>query len=87
MEMNILENSKEELKVQLPNVTLAEVLRVYLDKDSSVDFVAWKREHPTENPILSVKTKGKTASKAVKDAVSLLEKDLDKASSEFKKLK
>ncbi len=85
--MKILENSKEELKVELGSVTLAEILRVYLNKDSAVEFVAWKREHPTENPILVVTTKGKTASKAVKDAISIIEKDLDKFSSDFKKLK
>ena len=45
---------------------------------SSVTFAAWKRKHPTEKPILVVKTKGKTAKKAVNDAVSSATKDLDK---------
>ena len=46
MEIKILNNSKEELEIELDNLTIAEVLRVYLNKDSSVTFAAWKRDHP-----------------------------------------
>ena len=87
MEINILKSSKDELEVQVDNLTIAELLRVYLNKDSSVTFAAWKREHITENPIISVKTKGKIAKKAVKDAISAIVKDLDKVEADFKKLK
>lgn len=85
--MNILESSKDELRVELGNLTIAEILRVYLNQDSSVTFAAWKREHSTEKPVLLVKTKGKTAKKAISDAVSSITKDLDKVDSDFKKLK
>jgi len=87
MEINILENSKDEIKLELENLTIAEILRVYLNKDDSVSFAAWKREHPTKNPVLLVRTKGKTAKKAINDAVSKITKDLDKIESDFKKLK
>lgn len=87
MEIKVLEDSKNEIKVELDNLTLAEILRVYLNKDSSVDVAVWNREHPTKNPILYVKTKGKTAKKAIDDAVKLLTKDLDSISSDFKKMK
>ncbi len=87
MEINILESSKDEIKLELSNLTIAEILRVYLNKDSSVNFAAWKREHPTKNPILSLKTKGKTAKKAINDAISAITKDLDKVEADFKKLK
>jgi len=87
MEIDILKNSKEEIEVQIGNLTLAEILRVYLNKDPSVTFAAWKREHPTEKPILSVKTKGKTSKKAINDAVTSLTKDLDMIYEDFKKLK
>ncbi len=87
MEMNILENSKDEIKLEIENLTIAELLRVYLNKDSSVTFAAWKREHPTKKPVLLVKTKGKTAKKAIDDAVSVITKDLDKLESDFKKIK
>ena len=87
MELNILKNEKEEIEFEIESLTIAEILRVYLNKDSSVTFAAWKREHPTKKPILLVKTKGKTAKKAVDDAVSAITKDLDKVESDFKKLK
>ena len=87
MEINILKSSKDELELELENPTIAEILRVYLNKDSSVEFAAWKREHPTEKPILAVKTKGKTPKKAVADAVNLITNDLDKVESDFKKMK
>ena len=85
--MKILENSKNEIKVEFGNLTIPEILRVYLNKDSSVSFVAWKREHPTENPILLVKTEGKTAKKALNDAVSLIIKELDQIEKDFSNLK
>ena len=87
MELNVLKSSKDEIEVQLENVSLAELLRVYLNEDSSVIFAAWKREHPTEKPILKVKTKGKSVKKAIDDAVNSATKDLDKIMNDFKKLK
>ena len=87
MEINILESSKDEIKLELENLTIAEILRVYLNKDDSVSFAAWRREHPTKNPVLLVRTKGKTAKKAINDAVSKITKDLDKIESDFKKIK
>lgn len=87
MELKVLKNLKEELEVELNDLTIAEILRVYLNKDSNVTFVAWKRDHPTKNPILKVQTKGKTAKRAVNDAVSAITKDLDNVMSDFKKLK
>ena len=87
MEVNVLRNEKNEIEVELGNLTIAEILRVYLNKDSAVDFVAWRREHPTKKPILLVKTKGKTAKKAITDAVKQIDKDLEELNSDFKKLK
>ena len=87
MDINVIESSKDEIKVEIGNLTIAEILRVYLNKDSSVEVAVWNREHPSKNPILYVKTKGKTAKKAVDDAVKAVSKELDKISSDFKKLK
>ena len=87
MDIKVLESSKEEIKLELDNLTIAEILRVYLNKDSNVSVAVWKREHPTKNPILLVRTKGKTAKKAVDDAVSAITKELEKISGDFKKLK
>jgi len=87
MEIKILRNLKDEIEFQIESLTLAELLRDYLNKDSSVTFAAWKREHITEKPIMLVKTKGKTAKKAINDAVSEAVKDLDKVEADFKKMK
>lgn len=87
MEMNILESSKNEIKLELENITIAEILRVYLNKDSSVSLAVWKREHLTKKPILVVQTKTKAAKKAIQDAAAEIEKDLDKIENDFKKLK
>jgi len=87
MEIKILRDAKDEIEVEIDSLTIAEILRVYLNKDSSVIFAAWKRDHPTKNPILLVKTKGKAAKKAINDAVAVLTKDLDKIETDFKKLK
>ena len=87
MEINVLKNSKDELEFQVENLTMAELLRVYLNKDSEVTFAAWKRNHPSENPIVNVKTKGKTAKKAVNDAIVLAVKDLEKIEKDFSGMK
>ena len=87
MELEILKSSKDELELRLESMTLVEILRVYLNKDPSVSFAAWKREHPSERPILRVTTSGKTAKKAINDAINALTKDLDKIEADFKKMK
>lgn len=87
MDINILNNSKEEIEVEIGSITLVELLRVYLNQDSGVIFAAWKREHYTKNPVLKVKTKGKTAKKAINDAINSVTKELDKLEADFKKLK
>lgn len=87
MEINILKDSKEELEAEIGNLTIAEILRVYLNKDSAVTFAAWKREHPTKKPILKVQAKSKTAKKAVNDAIIAITKDLDKFGKDFAGLK
>lgn len=87
MEIKILKSSKDETEIEIERLTIAEILRVYLNKDPAVVFAAWKREHPTKNPVLKVQTKGKTAKKAVDDAISSIVKELDKFEKEFKVMK
>ncbi|MDP3992150.1 MAG: RpoL/Rpb11 RNA polymerase subunit family protein [Candidatus Pacearchaeota archaeon] len=87
LELEILKSSKDEIEVRIGNMTLVEIIRVYLNKDPSVSFAAWKREHPSEQPILKVITKGKSAKKAINDAVESAVKDLDKIEADFKKMK
>jgi len=87
MDIKVLNSSKDEIEVEVESLTIVEILRVYLNKDSSVNLAVWKRKHPTENPVLLVKTKGKSPKKAIDDAVKAATKDLDKLADDFKKLK
>ena len=87
MNINILKVEKEELEIEIDSITIAEILREYLNKDDDVKLAAWRREHPNKNPVLLVKTKGKTAKKAVQDAISLIGKESTKLLEAFKKSK
>lgn len=85
MKANFLKDEKNDAEIELDNLTIAEILRVYLAEDENVNFVAWKREHPTKNPVLKIKTQGKTVRKALQDAVSRIGKEADKLVEEVKK--
>lgn len=87
MEMKILKSEKDEIEVQIDSLTIVELLKEYLNEDSGVSFAAWRREHPTKSPVLKVQTKGKTAKKAINDAIAKIEKELDKAAGDFAKMK
>jgi DNA-directed RNA polymerase subunit L len=87
MEFEILNESKEEIEFKVGSLTIAELLRVYLNENENVTFAAWKREHPTEQPIMKVKSKGKDVKKLIKDAAEEITKELDKFKTDFKKLK
>jgi len=87
MEIKIIKDEKNELEVQLNNQTVAELVRVYLNQDSSVKLGAWKREHYSKPVVLRVETDGKTAKKALHDAIAKAQKDLKKYADEFKKAK
>lgn len=86
MKIEIITQEKNEMEFKLDNLTLAELVRAYLNRDSSVELAVWKREHPSENPTFKIKTKGKNAKKAINDAISEAIKDLDSAEKEFEKI-
>jgi len=87
MEIKVLNSSKEEIEVEIDSLTISEILRVYLNKDPKVTLAVWKRDHPTKNPVLLVKAKGKTAKKAINDAISSITKELESIESDFSKMK
>ncbi|MFH1291269.1 MAG: hypothetical protein ABIH79_01805 [archaeon] len=84
MEIKILKDEKNELDVEIGSLTIAEVLRVYLNK-SGAKLAAWRRDHPTKNPVLHIE--GDNPKKILKSAIAMLEKEIDDAVDEFKKLK
>jgi len=87
MEIKILKDEKNELEVQLDNQTIAELVRVYLNKDDSVELGAWKKEHYSKPVALKIISKGKSAKKALHDAIAKVQKDLKGYAEEFKKIK
>ena len=87
MEVKILKDEKNELDVQLNSQTIAEIIRVYLNSDDSVKMAAWKKEHYSRPLILKIVTDGKTAKKALSEAIAKCQKDLEKYADEFKKAK
>ena len=84
MNTEIIKQEKNDLEVKLDNPTIAEILRVYLNKEE-VDFAAWRKEHPSKPVTIKIQTSNKTVKKAVSDAVSSIKKDLEKISSNLKK--
>jgi len=85
MELKILKDEKNELEVAIDNLTVAELIRVYLNSDESVKLGAWRKEHYSKPIILKIVTDGKSARKALADAIAKARKDLEKYSDEFKK--
>ena len=82
MQINVLKLDKDEGDLQIDNITVAEVLRVYLNKQD-VDFAAWRKEHPSK-PIV-MKIKSSNVSRSVVDAVNAIKKDCTALVSEIKK--
>ena len=84
MEIKILKDEKNELDIELSSLTIAEVLRVYLNKEGA-KLAAWKRDHPTKNPVLHIE--GDNPKKLLKKAIATIEKEVDTIVDEFKKSK
>ena len=84
MEIKILKDEKDTLDVEVSSLTVVEVLRVYLNKEGA-KLAVWKRDHPTKNPVLHIE--GDNPKKLLKKAIATLEKEIDTAVADFKKLK
>jgi len=84
MEIKVIKDEKNVLEIELSNLTIAEVLRVYLNKEGA-KLAAWKKEHQTKNPVLHIEADN--PKKMLKDAIKALEKEIDSTVDEFKKLK
>jgi len=85
MEIKVLKDEKNELEVQIDNQTVAELVRVYLNEDEAVKLGVWKKEHYSKPVILRIESDGKTAKRALQDAISKAQKDLNKYADEFEK--
>jgi len=85
MIVKVLKNEKNHLEIEIDNLTVAELLRNALWEDDSITVASWKREHPTKNPVLIIRTDGKTAKKALSDCIERIAKIADKVKDDFKK--
>lgn len=84
MNIEILRDEKNDLEIQMDNQTIAEILRMYLN-EQGIQFAAWRREHPSKPIIFKIESTGKTARKAISEAVEAIKKDADKIVSATKK--
>jgi DNA-directed RNA polymerase subunit L len=84
MKVEMVKDEKDEIEILIDNLTVAEVLRVYL-YEQGVEFAAWRREHPSKPAIFKIKNSDKNVKKIISDAVSAIKKDCDKISSLIKK--
>lgn len=87
MEVEIIKDEKNDLELSINNQTVVEIVRSYLNKDDNVKLGAWRKDHYSKPLKLKIKTEGKSAKKALQDAISKIQKDLDKYKEEFKKAK
>jgi len=85
MEVKIIKYEKDELEIELDNLTVAELLRNLLWQDDSVELAVWKREHPIKKPHLVLKTKGKDSKKVLLSTIEKAEKLNEGIIKEFKK--
>ena len=82
MKIEILRQEKNEVELKIDNITIAEILRFYLNKQG-IEFAAWRREHPSKP--LTMLIKGLNVNKEVAETINEIKKDLSKISSLVKK--
>ena len=76
MDVQIISQESDKIELRVDNLTVAEILRVYLN-EQGVKFAAWRRDHLTKPVIFKIESSGKTVKKAVSEAVSAINKDLN----------
>ncbi len=84
MNIEIINQDKNLIELKIDNQTVAEILRVYLNKQG-IEFAAWRKEHPTKPIIFRIESSGKTVKKAISDAISEIKKDLENIEKGLKK--
>jgi DNA-directed RNA polymerase subunit L len=82
MNLEVIKAEKNDIELKIDNLTIAEILRVYLN-EQGIDLGVWRREHPFKP--LTMKIRSGNAKKSVSDAIETIKKDLDKIASIVKK--
>ncbi len=86
MEIKIIKKEKNYLEIELNNLTVAELLRDVLWQDKATEIAAWKREHPSKQPHLILRTQGKEAKKVLLETIEKVQKLNEDMLAEFKKV-
>ncbi len=76
MNVEVLNSGKDFIDIKTDNLTVAEILRVYLNNEG-VKFATWRREHPDKPLTMRIEVSSGTVKKAIGDAISLINKDLN----------
>ena len=89
MKINIIHQSKNELRIELVGEghSFSNALQSILLKDDTIEFVGYNISHPLlSSPVLSIRTKGRRRPEnALIDAAKSLRKELTLLEATFKK--
>lgn len=83
MNIEIVKEEGKELELSMDNLTIAELLREYLNENGA-EFAAWKREHPSKPVILRIESEGSMKS-LISKAITAIKKDCDAIADSVKK--
>lgn len=75
MNIEIISQDSDALELRVDNLTVAEILRVYLN-ENGIKFAAWRRDHLTKPVIFRIESTGKGVKKAITEAIANINKDL-----------
>lgn len=75
MNVEIISQENDLLELRVDNLTIAEILRVYLN-ENGIKFAAWRRDHLTKPVIFRIESSGKSVKKTISDAIASINKDL-----------
>ena len=84
MEIKIISKDKNNLRIKIDNLTVAELLRDMLWQNKSTELAAWHREHPSKPPHLILRTKG-DAKKTLLETIENIKEINAELLEEFKK--
>lgn len=90
MKLSVIQNEKNELEFYIEGErhTLPNILKEKIANDSSVEFCAYKLDHPLDKKTrLIIKTTGKSPKKVMEDAIKAVKEDLAEFKKEVDKLK
>ncbi len=90
MKIEVIENDKNSLEFYITGErhTLANLLKEKLNKNSDVEFCAYKLDHPLDTKSRFIlKTNGKSPKKLLEDTIKETKEDLEEFRKSFEKAK